>query len=123
MPVIATAALAAGVVPARTEPTTALPGASNDADISENEIVVTGFGDIVVNGRARRCRPLAGDPLSDVRVGGGWGDHMMIVPDGRGGYVGKLVTEQITGPKFWQRVGVGMGAYRFRAPSGGKPMC
>jgi hypothetical protein len=48
---------------------------------------------------------------------------MMIVPDEQGGFVGTRVTERITGPEFWQRVGIGMGAYNFRAPKVGKPMC
>jgi hypothetical protein len=47
----------------------------------------------------------------------------MIVPDDRGGFVAKHVNEQITGPEFWQRVGINMGAYRFRAPAADKPMC
>ena len=120
---LAALALFAGAVPARTQPSAAQTGASDEADDSGNEIVVTGMRDIVVNGRAIRCRPRSGDPLDDVRVGGGWGDYMMIVPDGQAGFAARRVTEQITGPEFWQRVGVGMGAYHFRAPSGDRPMC
>ena len=33
-----------------------------------DEIVVYGPQDIVVNGRARKCRPIAGDPLSKVNL-------------------------------------------------------
>lgn len=82
------------------------------------DIVVTGYPDIVVNGRAQRCRPAAGDPLDAVPIPG-W----MIVPDGDNGFVARQATEQVTGPDFWQRVGVGLGAYRFRSPRGGRPMC
>lgn len=109
----------------------ALPGASaaqsgapDEAPAPGGEIVVSAFpnNDIVVNGRARRCRPAAGDPLDRVSVPG-WLDYMMIVPDGGGGFVAKRVTEEITGPEFWQRVGIHMGSYSFRAGSGDKPMC
>lgn len=93
------------------------------AEAPATEIVVTGYPDIVVNGRAIRCRRLAGDPLDHVSIGGGWGDHMMIVPDEEGGFSAQRVTERITGPEFWQRVGMGMGAYAFRAPRDGRPMC
>ncbi|KRA79713.1 hypothetical protein ASD76_16955 [Altererythrobacter sp. Root672] len=48
---------------------------------------------------------------------------MAIIPDGRQGYVLVPNAEQITGPEFWQRVGVGMDQFVFRAPSIGKPMC
>jgi hypothetical protein len=89
---------------------------------ASNAIVVSATRNIVVNGHAVRCRPRPGDPLDDVKVGGGL-DHMMIVPDGQAGYAWVHNTEQITGPDFWQRVGIGMVAYRFRGPSGDKPMC
>jgi hypothetical protein len=117
---VASATLARTTSSARS--TAAQDSAAGDNEASDSAIVVNGYHDIVVNGRAIHCRPLAGDPLDKVRVGGG-PDYMMIVPNGRGGFVGKRITEQITGPEFWQRVGVGMGAYTFRAPSGGKPMC
>ena len=107
--VLATAVIAlfAGTVPAQTGPSAGQTGASDRA--SENEIVVSAFpsNDIVVNGRAIRCRPATGDPLDRVSIPG-WPDYMMIVPDDRGGFAAKHVTEQITGPEFWQRVGVGM---------------
>ena len=122
--VLATAVIAlfAGTLPAQTGPSAGQTGASDGA--SGNEIVVSAFpsNDIVVNGRAIRCRPSTGDPLDKVSVPG-WPDYMMIVPDDQGGFAAKHVTEQITGPAFWQRVGVGMGAYRFRAPTVGEPMC
>lgn len=109
----------------------ALPGtsiaqadASNEAPPPNTEIVVSAFPnhDIVVNGRARHCTPAAGDPLDSVSVPG-WLDYMMIVPDDQGGFVARRADEQITGPEFWQRVGINIGAYRFRAPSADKPMC
>ncbi len=100
-------ALVAGMAPAQT-------GAAQSA---ENQINVTG--------PAYRCRPPAGDPLDGVDAGSGAqaAEHMAIVPDSGGGYVRVRNAEQVTGPDFWQRVGVGMGQFVFRAPSSGKPMC
>jgi len=103
-------------------PAPAQYSAADPAGVSENEIVVTGFPEIVVNGRAVRCRPATDDPLDNVSVPG-WQSYMMIVPDDQDGFVATRVTERITGPDFWQRVGVGMGAYQFRAPQDGQPMC
>jgi hypothetical protein len=93
----------------------------NESDPGD-EIVVTGYGDIVVNGRARHCRPAPGDPLDRVRIPG-WPEYLMIVPAERGGFIARRANEWITGPEFWQRVGVNMGAYRFRAPTADRPMC
>lgn len=119
--VLATALLVSAGVAAQTAGPTEHT-AADDTDVSPNEIVVTGYADIVVNGRARRCRPVSDDPLDRVRVASLL-DYSMIVPDEQGGYAARRVTEQITGPEFWQRVGIGMGAYRFRAPSADTPMC
>jgi hypothetical protein len=117
---IAVALLAACPVPAQT-----------GASASEIVVGVFTYSDIVVNGRARRCQPRAGDPLDKVNVpvdldphtGMPRPIHLAIVPDGRGGYVAGPNSEQISGPEFWQRVGVGMDQYVFRAPSNGRPMC
>lgn len=119
-----TAAVAFGVggLPVQAVPSAAQTGTADGHEASELEIVVSRYRDIVVNRRAIRCRPAAGDPLDKVSIPG-WPEHMMIVPDGEGGFAVERATEQITGPEFWQRVGVGMGAYRFRAPSDGQPMC
>lgn len=119
---ITAAALSAGAVPIQTGPLAAQTGASDGAENSNDEIVVTGFPEIVVNGRARRCRPAAGDPLDSVIVGNGT-EYMAIVPTGQGGYAWVPDAEQMTGPEFWQRVGVEMGQYVFRAPSADQPMC
>lgn len=115
-------ALSAGAA-AQTGPAAEATPASTPEEGPELEIVVTGYGDIVVNGRAIRCHAAAGDPLDEVSVGSNSGEHTMIVPDGQGGFSATRVTERMTGPEFWQRVGVGIGAYRFRAPAGGNPMC
>ena len=112
-------------------PSAAQTSAANPDDVSENEIVVTGFPEIVVNGRATRCQPVAGDPLDDVNIQVQMDPHtgmpmpayLAIVPDGGNGYVSVPNNEQITGPDFWQRVGVGMDQYVFRAPSANRPMC
>ena len=98
-----------------------------------DEIVVSASmaNAIVVNGRAARCRPLDGDPLDAVRVRTDIDPHsgmprpayMAIVPDGRDGYVAVPDAEQVTGPEYWQRVGVGIERYVFRGPSTGMPMC
>ncbi|MGV3555899.1 MAG: hypothetical protein ACO1OD_11650 [Croceibacterium sp.] len=132
-PLIGAVTLFAGVTPAQAGPAAAQTGVANETEAADNEIVVTGFRDIVVNGRAIRCRPVAGDPLDDVDLGGGFDvdphsrkpvlKHMAIIPDGQNGYVMIPNNEQITGPEFWQRVGVGMDRYVFRAPSIGRPMC
>jgi hypothetical protein len=100
---------------------------------SDNEIVVTGISGIVVNGRARRCRPVAEDPLDAVDLRSGYdtdphsglqvAKYMAIIPDGPSGYIAAPNAEQITGPAFWQRIGVGMDQYVFRAPSNNRPMC
>ena len=95
---------------------------SDDADGSRAAIVVNGVQDIVVNGRARHCRSARRDPLNRVVAGAG-PEHRAIVPDGSGGFVAALNAEQVTGPDYWQRVGVGMGEYEFRAPADGRPMC
>jgi hypothetical protein len=48
---------------------------------------------------------------------------MAIIPDGKGGFKWTRNGEQLTGPDFWQRVGVGMRNYVFRSSSDEKPMC
>ena len=111
-----------GALLGQAEPAAAQAAPSNDAPASDAEIVVDGVRDIVVNGRARHCRRAPGDPLDAVNVGDG-PEHRAIVPDGSGGYVAALNAEQITGPDFWQRVGVGMDQFNFHAPSDGRPMC
>jgi len=100
---------------------------------SADDVVVTGIRDIVVNGRAIRCRPRAGDPLDDVDLsmttvsdphsGGLIFPHMTIIPDAHGAYALVANHEQITGPDYWQRVGAGMDRYVFRGSAPGKPMC
>ncbi len=120
--VIAAMAFGVGGLLVQTVPSAAQTGIADEHEAAELEIVVSRYRDIVENGRAIRCRPAAGDPLDKVSIPG-WPEHMMIVPDDADGFVAKPVTEQVTGPAFWQRVGVEMGAYRFRAPSDGRPMC
>jgi hypothetical protein len=99
--------------------------AQDEADTPEEEIFVTGVRDIVVNGRARRCRPAAGDPLDLVEIGSEATrpQLMAIVPDGQGGHAWIPNEEQLTGPDYWQRVGVSMDRYVFRAASADRPMC
>jgi hypothetical protein len=102
-------------------------------DEAENEIVVSASSieEIVVNGRAARCRPAAGDPLDAVRVRSEIDPHsgqprpayLAIVPDGSEGHVAVPNAEQITGPDYWQRVGLGIDRFVFRGPSAGMPMC
>jgi hypothetical protein len=99
---------------------TASPSAETDS--SRAEIVVNGVQDIVVNGRARHCRRARGDPLNRVVARAG-PEHRAVIPDGSGGYVAALNAEQLTGPDYWQRVGLGMAEYNFRAPSDDGPMC
>jgi hypothetical protein len=130
---ISAIAVFAGTSPMLTETSVAQTGAPVEADELENEIVVSvyTYSDIVVNGRARRCQPMASDPLDKVTIRVDVDPHtgmprpvyLAIVPDGHGGYVSVPNQEQITGPEFWQRVGVGIDQYVFRAPSSGNPMC
>jgi hypothetical protein len=109
-------------LPAEPESAIAPTSPSSQAQTSKQEIVVNGVRDIVVNGRARHCRPARGDPLDAVNVGDET-DLRAIVPDGEGGYVSVVNAEQVTGPDYWQRVGVKMGEFDFRSPADGKPMC
>jgi len=123
----------AGAMPVQSVPSAAQAGGSEQAPASDGEIVVSVFSynDIVVNGRVRRCQRRAGDPLDKVNIridvdphtGMPRPEYLAMVPDGGGGYASVPDNEQITGPDFWQRVGVGMDRYVFRAPSSGKPMC
>jgi hypothetical protein len=78
--------------------------------------------DIVVDGRARHCRAAPGDPLGAVSPGDG-PELRAIVPNGSGGYVSALNAEQVTGPDYWQRVGVGMAEFDFRLTGSDKSMC
>ena len=91
----------------------------------EAPIVVTGIRDIVVNGHAINCRRLPGDPLGRIIVGTSFGprSRLAVVPQGSGGYAVEQDSEQITGPDFWQRVGIGIDQYVFRSPANGRPMC
>jgi hypothetical protein len=114
--------LAAGSMAATPEPIDAQDAAPNQAEVSQHEILVNGVLDIVVNGRARRCHPLRGDPRDAVITSEGT-ELRTILPDGAGGYVSALNDEQVTGPDYWQRVGVGMEQFDFRSPSADQPMC
>jgi hypothetical protein len=130
---IAAVALSVGAAPARPGSTGEPSSVSSHSPDAENEIVVTGYQDIVVNGRAIRCRPAVGDPFDGVDLSSAFDTdphsglplpkHMVIIPDGRNGFVAAPNAEQITGPDFWQRVGVRMDQYVFRAPSSQRPMC
>lgn len=75
-----------------------------------------------MNGRARHCRPARGDPLDAVDLGDA-PELRAVLPDGSGGYVSVPNAEQLTGPDYWQRVGVRMDEFDFRSPSEGRPMC
>lgn len=86
-------------------------------------IIVTGMRDIVVNGHAIRCRRLPGDPLDRIVTPYGQHSRVAVVPQGSGGFAVVQDSEQITGPEFWQRVGIGIDQYVFRSPSNRRPMC
>jgi hypothetical protein len=82
--------------------------------------------EIVINGRARRCRPLPNDPLDKVDVRPRLGERPYqgaIVPLGDGKYAFGPSREIVTGPDFWQRTGTGIDQYVFRSPTDGSPMC
>lgn len=126
-------AILPGFVGTLPPPLFAQSGQTNAAEHPDDEIIVTGVPDIVVNGRERRCRPVAGDPLDGVDLRSGYSTdphsgmqvprYMAIIPAGQNRYVLVPNNEQITGSEFWQRVGAGMDQYVFRASSPGKPMC
>lgn len=99
--------------------------AADDSQASTNDIVVNGYRDIVVNGRAIRCRPTRADPLNTVDLRGAVASAglMTVIPSGADGFVLTRNLEQMTGPEYWQRVGVGMAEYVFRGPVAEKPMC
>ena len=109
--------------PAAAQATRSVSGQTSDAD----DIVVTGVREIVVNGRARRCRSRLGDPLDLVDVGVTDSTHgarfRTIVPTAPGQYSLVDNSEQVTGPDYWQRVGIGLDSYFFRAPADNGPMC
>lgn len=92
-----------------------------------DEIVVYGPQDIVVNGRARKCRPIAGDPLSKVNLSSsllsqplqqsvvrilGQGRHVLVPDD-----------NPMTGPDVWQRAGRGLGQYVYHVMAQDRPIC
>jgi hypothetical protein len=95
----------------------------NGTSDDEDPIVVTGVRDIVVNGHAIRCRRLPGDPLDRVIAPYGQHNRVAVIPQASGGFALEQDSEQITGPEFWQRVGVGFDQYVFRSPSNRRPMC
>jgi hypothetical protein len=119
---IAAAALCAGFLAATPESAVTAASPSSDAEAGNDPIVVNGVQDIVVNGRARHCYPARGDPLNAVNLGD-TPELRAILPDGSGGYVSVLNAEQVTGPDYWQRVGMRMDEYDFRSPSKDRPMC
>ncbi|WP_221234450.1 hypothetical protein [Sphingomonas aerophila] len=95
------------------------------------DVVVTGSRPVIIKGKVRRCTPQAGDPLDRVKVSGsadtrGWeaGVHryMAIVPRGDK-FAWVRDADQITGPAFWQRVGILMENYRFRGMAQDSLMC
>lgn len=49
--------------------------------------------------------------------------YLALIPAGKDRYVWTPNFEQVTGPEFWQRVGVQPGQYVFREPLDDKPMC
>ncbi|WP_448660382.1 hypothetical protein ACPVPU_07685 [Sphingomonas sp. CJ99] len=98
----------------------ATPGPDDGPDI-----VVDAVAGIVVNGRVRRCTPLRDDPANgvDVYSGGNGSSLMTLVPGKSGGFAFVPNAEQVTGPDYWQRTGIGLHRYVFRAPADGSPMC
>lgn len=100
-------------------------GVAQERDPDAPDILVTSLRDIVVNGRATRCRRRVGDPLDkiDVRSPFASTQRIAVVPAGNGRFAAEPNAEQITGPEFWQRVGVGIDQYVFRASSDDRPMC
>jgi len=96
-----------------------------DQTLSSADIVVIGQRDIVVNGRARRCRPRKGDAL-DAVVSASWlaaqSRHVALIPFGHGHFQIEPNEEQVTGPDYWQRVGIAINQYDFRSEDG-QPMC
>lgn len=124
-PVVGASAFLLCAVPFLAAPLLAQAGAGDRTNQDDAPIVVTGMRDIVVNGHAIRCRRMAGDPLDRINTSAPYGQRsrIAVVPNGAGGFAVEQDTEQVTGPDFWQRVGIGIDQYLFRSPSHGRPMC
>jgi hypothetical protein len=114
------AGLTVSFAAARSDAQVAAPPSDDGPDI-----VVNAVAGIVVNGRVRRCTPLRDDPANAVDVTSGWdGSSLMtVVPDKSSGFAFVPNAEQVTGPDYWQRTGIGLDRYVFRAPANGAPMC
>ena len=130
---VRTAPLVAMSLPGQVASQSAAPEQTVTPDGAEGtqDVVVTGTRPVIVNGKVRRCAPQAGDPLDKIRASGGldsrgWEPevhrYMAVVPHGKK-FVWERDAEQITGPEFWQRVGVMMDAYHFRGMAQDRLMC
>ena len=92
-----------------------------------NDVVVVGIRDIVVNGKARRCNPVAGDPLSVIRLSSIFlsdpNQQSVVKTSGSGGYGLFPDDDPLTGPEVWQRAGRGLDQYVFRVTAPDRPIC
>lgn len=118
-------ALLALICPVRAGTQTTAPPAV-DESLTGPEPVVTGYREIVVNGRARHCYKLRNDPVNsvDATPPDGVRRQSEIVPFGNGKFVFQPEEEEpVTGPVFWARTGTGIDQYIFRTPTSGAPLC
>lgn len=92
-----------------------------------DDIVVTGTRDIVVNGQARKCRPINGDPLSRVNASVSLLNdplqQSVVKSLGQGRFELTPDDNPITGHDVWQRAGRGVGQYVFHVTSQSRPIC
>jgi hypothetical protein len=99
------------------------PATSEQPDLENPDIVVHGTpAYIIVNGRPH-CRPLHDDPYDAVQAPL---HHVqrVIAPNRETGEPElRRDGDPITGPDLWQRAGTAIGAYVFRAPANGTPLC
>jgi hypothetical protein len=92
-----------------------------------DDIVVNGTRDIVVNGRARKCRPRLGDPLGSINLPSSLLreplQQSVVKTLGPGRYELTPDDDPVTGPDIWQRAGRGLSQYVFHVTSMEGPIC
>jgi hypothetical protein len=99
------------------------PPSSEQPDLDNPEIVVRGTpAYIVVHGRPH-CRPLRYDPMNAVPAPLHHGQSVVAPNRETGVPELRRDGDPISGPDQWHRAGTAIGAYVFRAPANGTPLC
>jgi hypothetical protein len=99
------------------------PPPGDQPDLDNPDIVVRGTpAYIIVHGRPH-CRPLHDDPMDAVPVPLVH-RQSVVAPNRETGVLEfRYDRDPITGPDQWYRAGTAIGAYVFRAPGNGTPLC